>query len=103
MAEPLISQDMIKRLDQLMLVSRKISRGKMKGERRSRQRGPARSRRTARPGSRMPRPARKANGPSSCQPLLSARRQGLAPDSHRMPQPAPRPEPGMGLAEPGVP
>jgi uncharacterized protein (DUF58 family) len=39
MAEQLIDQEMMRRLEQVALVSRKISLGKMKGERRSRRRG----------------------------------------------------------------
>lgn len=39
MPEPLINQDLMRRLEQLALVSRKISTGRIKGERRSRRRG----------------------------------------------------------------
>ena len=39
MAEKLLDQDMMKRLEQLSLISRKISTGRLKGERRSRRRG----------------------------------------------------------------
>lgn len=39
MAEPLLDQHTIKRLEHLSLVSRKISTGRLKGERRSRRRG----------------------------------------------------------------
>lgn len=39
MPEPLLNQDTVKRLEQLVLVSRKLSTGRLRGERRSRRRG----------------------------------------------------------------
>jgi len=39
MAEPLLTQDVLRKLEQLTIVARKVSAGKAKGERRSRRRG----------------------------------------------------------------